>query len=727
MQPQPQPTPQADAPPTARTSLQERRPRALKHGDSFGLFDRAGDLDGAPDSPEGLFHLDTRYLSRLSLTLNGQPPVLLGSALSADNTTLTCDMTNPDAGLEMPRGQLHLRRSKFIWNNACHERVAIRNFGDSAQQVRLDYAFAADFVDLFEVRGRRRPVRGEDQPPVVRADAVELSYHGLDGALRRTRLRFAPAPHSIAPGGAGFVLDVPPGKQCVVFLSVEVEEGNPARALPEAGADRAFHAALRTSRRALRRMASRAARIETSHEIFNEVLRRAGADLDMLLTDKPGGPYPYAGIPWFSTAFGRDALITAWQVLWFDPAIARGVLTFLAETQATTEDPANDAEPGKILHEMRAGEMARLGEVPYGRYYGSVDSTPLFVMLAGDYLDRTGDLATPRRLWPQIEAALGWMERAQRCGGAERGFVTYQRRTPQGLVNQGWKDSGDSIFHADGTLADGPIALVEMQGYVYAAWRAAARIARALGLQPRAEALDARAAALREDFDRVFWDEALGTYVLALDGEGRPCRVRSSNAGHALFSGIAKPERAARLVRTLMDPASFSGWGIRTLAAGEARYNPMSYHNGSVWPHDNAMIAAGFSRYGFRAEAARVLDGMFAAAEHLELRRLPELFCGFPRRNGDGPTPYPVACAPQAWAAVTPLSLLASCLGLRFDPSDGCVGFQRPSLPAFLDTVALRNLRLADSRIDIGFRRVDSEVGMAVLSREGAIRATMTS
>lgn len=729
---QPKPLAKTEPGPAAQTSLQERRPRTLKHGDSFALFDRGGDLDGQPGSPEGLFHLDTRYLSRMGLSVNGQVPVLLGSAVSADNTTLTCDLTNADmpadAGGPLPRGRLHLRRSKFIWNGACHERIALRNFGQTTRQVRLDFTFGADFADLFEVRGRSRPARGHLHDPVVSDCEVTLRYTGLDEVTRDTTLRFAPVPHSIGPASASFVLDLPPGERRVVFLSVVLSEAG-AGGAPDCGtalaADRAFHTALRTSRRALRGMAARAARVETSHEIFNEVLRRAGADLDMLLTDKPGGPYPYAGIPWFSTPFGRDALITAWQALWFDPAIARGVLHFLAATQAQAEDPASDAEPGKILHEMRAGEMARLREVPYGRYYGSVDSTPLFVMLAGGYLDRSGDLETLRTLWPNIEAALGWMDASGDRDGD--GFVEYQRRTPQGLVNQGWKDSADSIFHADGALAEGPIALVEMQAYVYAAWQAAARIGRALGHEGRAAALEARADRLRDDFDAAFWDEQLGTYVLALDGAKRPCRVRSSNAGHALFAGIAKPERADQLVRTLMAASSFSGWGIRTLAAGEARYNPMSYHNGSVWPHDNAMIADGFSRYGYRAEAARVLEGMFAAAEHLELRRLPELFCGFPRRGGDSPTPYPVACAPQAWAAVSPLSLLASCLGLTFAPDINCISFQRPSLPEFLRTVTLRNLRLGPAQMDIGFQRVDAEVGMAVLARVGDIRATMTS
>jgi glycogen debranching enzyme len=369
--------------------------------------------------------------------------------------------------------------------------------------------------------------------------------------------------------------------------------------------------------------------------------------------------------------------------------------------------------------------MAVLGEVAFRRYYGSVDATPLFVMLAGAYLQRTADIALMRRLWPNIEAALQWIDTDGDRDGD--GFVEYGRKTPTGLVNQGWKDSHDAIFHADGSLAHGPIALVEVQAYVYGARRAAAAIARRLGFDERAVALDAQAEELRRRFDAAFWDAALNTYVLALDGEKRPCRVRTSNAGHALFTGIALPERAHAVAEGLMSSPMFSGWGIRTVASSERRYNPMSYHDGSVWPHDNALIALGFARYGLAAEAARVFQGLFDASAYIDLRRLPELFCGFYRERGQGPTFYPVACSPQAWAAAAPLCLLQACLGLGFDTADRSITFDRPLLPPFLDEVILRGLSLPSGDIDIVVQRTGQEVALHVLARRGDIDVVMRS
>jgi glycogen debranching enzyme len=699
-------------------SLQERQPRTLKQGDTFGVFDASGDAMPEGGSAEGLYYRDTRHVSAFVIMIGDARPVLLSSTLSDDNGTLTCDLTNPDLqqdGGVLEHDLIHLRRSRFLWQGACYERLAVSNYSRTAQPIKISLVFDADFADLFEVRGTRRDRRGTAHPQDIGADQAVLSYTGLDDLRRETRFRFDPVPASLVAGRVEFELDVPPAGMQVLFMEIACAPAPATRPVR-----RDFFAAMVESRRALRRIAARGASIATDNKVFNEAVRRSVADLALLISETPEGLYPYAGIPWFSTVFGRDGLITALQTLWADPAISLGVLRHLAANQADAYDPAADAEPGKILHEIRHGEMAELGEVPFRRYYGSVDSTPLFVMLAGAYLERTGDLASIAALWPNIERALGWIETDGDSDGD--GFVEYGRRSGQGLANQGWKDSHDSISHSDGSLAKGPIALVEVQAYVFGAWRAAAEIARRLGHDSRAQALEDRARALRAQFDAAFFDAALGTYVLALDGAKNPCRVRASNAGHALFTGIAHAERAPAVVAALMDGASFSGWGVRTLAAGEIRYNPMSYHNGSVWPHDNALIAAGFARYGFKQAAGRIFEGLFAASITIDLRRLPELFCGFARQRSRGPTFYPVACSPQAWAAVAPLSLMQSSLGLGFDPDRAEIGFDAPALPSFLDEVALRNLALGGGAAAVAIRRKQGCIVVEVLEQHGGLR-----
>ncbi len=710
----------------ASRSLRENRPRTLKHGDIFGVFDQHGDTISGVGGSDGLYYRDTRHLSHFYLTFRGWRPILLSSVLRDDNAALTVDLTNPDlfdAGgrLVMAHDLIHLRRSRFLWDDTCYERLAVRNYDDTPRHVRIELAFAADFADLFEVRGARRLHRGSSHPAALCTGGVTLSYTGLDGHTRTTQLCFDPPPTSLTADEAVFELELAPQKTHLLYIEVCCAGARQDRRSPR----RAFPTALRAARRSLQALSATAATVTTSNEIFNEAAGRSMSDLYMLNTQTPYGSYPYAGIPWFSTFFGRDALITALETLWLDPGIARGVLRYLAANQATALDAAADAEPGKILHESRQGEMAILGEVPFRRYYGSVDSTPLFVMLAGAYLDRTHDIVTIHGLWPHIEAALQWIEKYGDRDGD--GFFEYGRRTAEGLLNQGWKDSRDSIFHADGALADGPIALVEVQAYVYGAWRAAARIARQLGHGEVAAALDFKAQDLRARFDKVFFDPDLGTYALALDGDKRPCRVRTSNAGHALYTGIALPERAAPVGATLMGSASFSGWGVRTVASTEARYNPMSYHNGSVWPHDNAIIAAGLARYGLRNAALRIFEGLFAAATHIDLRRLPELFCGFVRRRNRGPTLYPVACSPQAWAAATPLSLLQSCLSLDFDVAAHEIIFRHPCLPAFMDEVALHGLMLNGQSADVLLRRAGGSVVVSVLERRGNVLVTTTN
>jgi glycogen debranching enzyme len=704
---------------TAAASLLDVRRLILKHGDSFGVFDNYGDAISGPGSAEGLYHRDTRHLSNFAVTVEGARPMLLSSTLRDDNATLTCDLTNPDLfedpnHLKIEHDLIHLRRTRFLWQAACFERLSIRNFDDRRRRIQVGIAFGADFADLFEVRGAHRKRRGETKEPEIDKTGVTLSYVGLDKQRRSTTLRFDPKPTTLSANQAIYTLDLDPRESLSIFIEIDCRQGDSA--LPPL---RAFFIGLRDARRELRASSSRAASIDTSNDIFNEAARRSIADLYMLMTRLPEGPYPYAGIPWFSAVFGRDAIITALEMLWLDPSIARGVLKHLAATQAAHTDDEADAEPGKILHEARHGEMANLGEVPFRRYYGSVDSTPLFVMLAGEYLERTGDVETMRELLPHLDAALDWIERYGDRDGD--GFVEYARRTGQGLANQGWKDSHDAIFHADGRLAEGPIALVEVQAYVYAAWRAAERIGTQLGDLGRAGTFRKKADAMRSRFDDRFFDPALGTYIMALDGDKNPCRVRASNAGHALFTGIAYPERAQPVVRMLMASSGFCGWGIRTVASTEARYNPMSYHNGSVWPHDNALIAAGFARYGFRREAAKVFEALFSASTYVDLRRLPELFCGFSRQKTRGPTFYPVACIPQAWAAAAPLYLIQTCAGLAFDTAAQRVTFREPLLPRFLDEVVLRGVRMEGGSADVALRRSNRHVIVDVLERMGSV------
>ncbi|MBI2186102.1 MAG: amylo-alpha-1,6-glucosidase [Acidobacteria bacterium] len=531
---------------------------------------------------------------------------------------------------------------------------------------------------------------------------------------RRTRVESAPGPERIDDGTFVFRLLLEPHAVEDIEIAVSCEIDDDRR--ETAPFDELF-GRLR-ERVALRR--ARDCRLVTSNESFNRWFRRSSADLGMMITDTAHGPYPYAGIPWFSTPFGRDGLITALELLWAAPDVARGVLTFLAETQATSIDDARDGQPGKILHEMRGGEMAALGEIPFGRYYGSADATPLFVMLADAYFERTGDAAFIARLWPHVLAALDWMDQFGDIDGD--GFIEYARRSETGLVQQGWKDSADSVFHADGSLAEPPIAICEVQGYAYGAWMGAARLAVVAGSPGQAEGWRARAAALQARFEEAFWCEDLGTYALALDGGKRPCRVRTSNPGHCLLTGLVGPDRARRVADTLLSDASFAGWGIRTVAAGEWRYNPMSYHNGSIWPHDNALIAAGFARYGLTGAAARVLTAMFDLSETVDLHRLPELMCGFHRRGRDGPTLYPVACAPQAWAAGAVYLLVSACLGLRIDASERRLSFSRAVLPDRLEWLRIDNLSIAGSDVDLLLTRHAHDVGVTVLRRTGELQ-----
>lgn len=706
----------------ASSSLTDDHIKVLKQGDTFGLFDRYGNINSLRTGSQGLYHAGTRFLSRFELTINGERPLLLSSTVKEDNVLLNVDLTNPDmtheGQVEIARGALHLSRTRFLWQGLCFERLRVHNYSHLSIPVRLSISVEADFADLFEVRGKIRSRRGRCLEAVTSKDGISLGYEGLDRVNRWVTIRSAPTPTSVDPGEIRFDTLLPSREVVQWDLTISCEVNRPIRC------DLSYESALVEVERALQSAKTDDCLIVTSNAQFNVWLNRSFADLHMMVSDTPDGPYPYAGVPWFSTPFGRDGLITAFEFLWVNPSIARGVLAYLAATQAREIRPEQDAEIGKILHETRKGEMAALNEIPFGRYYGSIDATPLFIMLAGAYYERTADQAFIAQIWPSIELALQWIDCAGDLDGD--GFVEYSRRSNDGLIHQGWKDSQDAVFHADGSSAEGPIALCEAQGYVFAAKRRAARLAWALGHTQQARRLLKEADRLRTRFERSFWCNDLSSYALALDGVKQPCRVKTSNAGHCLWTGIADQNHGMRTAKTLIGDEFFNGWGIRTVAATEIRFNPMAYHNGSVWPHDNAIIAAGMASYGFKQGALKILCGLFDASQFLELHRLPELLCGFSRRPGEGPTLYPVACSPQTWSSVALFLLIQSCLGLRIEAPRARLSFSQPVLPSFLEYMEVKNLRIGDAAVDLSFERHAQDVGINVLRREGRVRIVVT-
>jgi glycogen debranching enzyme len=700
----------------AGSSPSDDRARVLKYGNCFAVFNRYGDIEPLGLGEHGIFFQSSRHLSEFVLSLWEARPLLLSSTVKSDNFVFLADLENVDVAengnIVVPRGTLHVVRSRFLWHDVAHEELRIINYGLMPLRVPIRIAFAADFADIFEVRGMRRERRGCRLDDRITTNSILMTYEGLDRELRRTSIESDPEPLKITPTDFEFEAGLAPGKSATFHLAVDC---NPASHHRSVGYARAMSSA----ETELKAASSTLCQISSTNDRFTCWARRSLADVEMMTMGNPETNYPYAGVPWFSTVFGRDGIITALQMLWIAPQIARGVLQFLASTQATEIDLKNEAQPGKIIHETRRGEMANLGEVPFGRYYGSIDSTPLFLILAGGYFDYSGDNQFLQHLRPHIELALEWIDRYGDVDGD--GFVEYAPHGDKGLVQQGWKDSNDSVFHTDGTIADPPIALCEVQGYVYAAKMAAAKIYAAWGDSERQRSLENEASELQCRFEEAFWCDEISTYALALDGHKKPCRVRTSNPGHCLYSGIASRERASLVAHTLVSADFFSGWGIRTVGCHEARFNPLSYHNGSVWPHDNGIIAAGMARYGHREFAGRILMSLLDLSSSVELQRLPELICGVDRRPGQGPTLYPVACSPQAWAAGTVFMLLQACLGLGVEVKQRRIIFDRPYLPKGIPQLWINDLRIEDCRLSISMERDAGPVRIQVVEKHGEV------
>jgi glycogen debranching enzyme len=690
------------------------RTHALRHDDCFGLFNEIGDIDAETRSEAGLYRGGVRHLSRLTLTIAGLRPLLLAATPREDNVLLTMNLTNPDVrgegeAIVLARGTLHITRSRFIWSGVCHEMIRVRNFALSTVAVELVVRFGSDFENIVDVRAQRRVDAARARFERVERDSVTQGCLGADEVVRETVVDCHVTPDSISSDSLRYRLQIGSRGEKTIALAIGCRTANQPVQIST------FTRSLAAAEELARSENRPRCQVQASDAPFNSWLSRATADIGMMLTSTPQGRIPAAGLPWLDAVFGRDAILTSLQVLWLWPDIARNVLRYLAATQCADGSGGNGAEAGRILNEARPG---------FAPNYHGVDTTPLFVLLAGAYFTRTADLDFMTELWPALNAALRWIDVYGDVDGD--GFVETR---PRGAApaQHGWKSSPDAVFHADGHLAQGPLALCEVQGYVYGARLGAARIARSLGEMPRAIALVEAAQALQARFNSAFWCNDIETYALALDGDKQPCRVRTSNPGHCLYSGIAHAERARQVIAGLGDEHFFSGWGVRSVAENELRYNPMSYHNGSIWPHDNALLAAGAARYDDKAFALRILNGQFEAARHFDLQRLPELFCGFKRRGREAPLQFPVACSPQTCSAGASFLLLQSVLGISIDALDRQIVLAHPAVPDDFDEITVKNLTVAEASVDFTVRRHAGSVSVSVEKREGKVDLVIRS
>jgi len=700
---------ECDAQTLARTEL------VLKEERLFLLTDASGNITPAGACELGLFYEDTRVLSYYELRIAGsRPDVLSSQAARVFAAQIDLTVTDREFGgvFSEPKNFLHIRREHLL-GEFMTDRMVLTNYMGRTVEFGVELSFAADFADIFEVRGAGRAGRGEYYEPLVSEREVSWLYRGLDGALRRTLIRFSISPTVLDGGSARWELALEPKESIELeVIIVPLMEGVRIATLGFPFADR-----FARIRAAYDDWHATATEIRCDDEFFNSALRQAITDLRALMIEHRGQSTISAGIPWFTAPFGRDAIISSLQVLMVNPEIARHTLLFLAAMQGREVNDWTEEEPGKILHELRRGEMAACREIPHIPYYGSVDSTPLFLILLGETIRWTGDLAFARRLLPHAERALAWIDEYGDIDGD--GFVEYARRSSRGLANQGWKDSGDGVAFPDGTLPEPPIALIEVQGYVYAAKNEMAELYASLGNTRRARQLRADAAALRQRIDDAFWMEDRGFYALALDGRKRRVPTITSNPGHLLWAGVPSPEQARRMAGVLLNDEMFSGWGIRTLARHQPVYNPLSYHNGTIWPHDNALITLGLARYGLRREAATVFNALVDAALHFRYHRLPELFCGIWRGETDAPVAYPVSCSPQAWAAGAFFQMLQGLLGIEPDGAGRMVRLVQPHLPMRFRYLDIHRMTVGGSRVSLQFNRYGERTMANVIDMDG--------
>jgi glycogen debranching enzyme len=678
---------------------------ALIRGSTFFVSARQGDLT-PPGAPHiGLFHGDTRFLSRFELLFNGREPLVLSSTAEGANSSrieLTVrGGTVPGENLDLPVNTIYVHREQLLNRDHFYDALEIQSFHEAEVKLIVELSFAADFMDIFQVRGLLRGKSGHYYQPETDDSRVRFLYEGLDRRTRLTELGFDPVPQILESHRAVWQCNLPPRGSTKLTTRVAMQTSDEVHGQHwhELTADQARrHSAVQH-----RDWAESCTRFRSSNDIFDVLLRTSTEDFYALRIHDPAGTAIAAGVPWFAALFGRDSLLSSYETLILDPELALGTLRVLASYQGKESNDDRDEDPGKILHEHRCGEMTATNEVAFGRSYGSVDATPLFLILAEEYFHWTADQALLHELQGPIRDATNWLLQYGDLDGD--GLIEYRRRSPKGLFNQGWKDSADANRHTDGRIAQPPVALIEVQGYAVRALAAASGLLSMFGENQLASRAADRSEEIRGLIEKYFWLEDRGYFAMALDREKKSLRVEGSNPGHLLFAQAITSERARQITRRLLKPGLFSGWGIRTLSSEEGYFNPMSYHCGSVWPHDNAIIGYGMARYGMQQEASIVLQSLYEAALHFRDYRLPELFCGVERQPRSEPVHYPVSCSPQAWAAGAPFLLLTGLLGLCPSAERGELAIVDPCLPPFLNTLRVDNLRIGSSRLSLEFER----------------------
>lgn len=728
----------AEAPPQPRAA-HSGEPRRINNltlidGKAFVATALAGDIAPPSSTDVGLFFYDTRFLSRWELRVNGHRALVLSAAteqnLLAQIELTVATMATRDH-LDLPENTVYVHREQLLAGEF-FDRLTFRNFSLLPVTLDIELCFAADFMDVFQVRGMLRQTTGTYFRPQLQADGVRFSYLGRDDQFRQTQIHFSPSPRALRPDSASFELTLAPGEQQTLQCTIAGTVGAPARQpLPQQSSEQNFVTSLARRRGNVQNWERLTTSFESSDETFTRCLQTAASDFFSLRvpfgasgsltehgrTSPGGGEIVAAGIPWFATIFGRDSLIASYQVLMLHPQLAQETLRYLAQHQGDKRDDWRDEEPGKILHEMREGEMTRAGEMPHSPYFGSVDATPLFLIVLDETYNWTGDDAMIEELLPAARRALAWIDDFGDRDGD--GLVEYQRRSPQGLDNQGWKDSWDAYLLPDGSLPEAPLALCEVQGYCYEARYRFSRLLRTCGDAAGADRLRRQATELSRRFERLFWQPEQSYYAAALDAAKRPVRAITSNAGHLLWSRIISRERARQVARRMMRSDMYSGWGLRTLSSDEPTFNPLSYHRGSIWPHDNALIAQGFAFYDFKQPLLRVLTGLFQAANYFRDQRLPELFVGVQRNEFDRPVNYPVSCSPQAWASGAWFLLLTAALGLRPNASRHELRVVNPVLPDWLQWLRIHHLRIGNSQVSLEFNRRGQRTFCNVLDIQG--------